>query len=54
MNGSLVQYTTLNFHMNWGWGGSFNGWFAFNDWTITADTGEDYQYFNELNYNIHP
>jgi hypothetical protein len=54
MNGSLVEYTTLDFHMNWGWDGAFNGWFAFSNWTITADEGEDFQYFNELDYNIHP
>ena len=22
----------LYFHMNWGWGGSYNGWFAYNNW----------------------
>jgi hypothetical protein len=54
MNGSLVEYTTLDLHMNWGWEGIFDGWFAFNNWTITNDEGEAFQYFNELNYNIHP
>ena len=25
------QYKILQFHMNWGWGGSNNGWFLHND-----------------------
>ena len=54
MNGTFEEYSTLDFYMNWGWQGSFNGWFAFNNWTIIAHQGEDYQYYNELDNNIHP
>lgn len=50
--------TSLQLHMNWGeqeagQSGNYNGWFAFNDWNI-PQTSTNYQYFNELAYNIHP
>lgn len=57
---STTQYptfSTLYFHMNWGWhemsgGDDFNGWFAYNDWTIS--NGRNYQYNQEAVINIHP
>lgn len=42
----------LSFYMNWGWGGTYNGWFAFNDWHLT--NGWDFKYADEMVYNIHP
>lgn len=41
----------LLFDMNWGWSGSHNGWFYFNQWNPGSD---NYQYANEIIYNIHP
>ncbi len=26
----------LYFHMNWGWGGSYDGWFGFNNWNLSS------------------
>ncbi|WP_454045035.1 C10 family peptidase [Chryseobacterium sp. Marseille-Q8038] len=40
----------LWFHMNWGWGGSHNGWFGYAD----ANSGNgNYQYKRQMVYNIH-
>lgn len=55
-NGSSIRETYLMFHMNWGWQelgvtNNFNGWFAFQDWTVN---GTSFNFFNELDYNIHP
>jgi hypothetical protein len=33
-------------------GDDFNGWFAYNDWTISD--GRNYQYIQEAVINIHP
>jgi peptidase C10-like protein/Spi protease inhibitor len=57
-NGSLSSYQTLAFHMNWGWQEAgittnYNGWFGFDDWYIPQN-GLNYQFFDELTYNIHP
>lgn len=54
----LTHYTTIDylfFHMNWGWGQSYNnynGWYAFNDWALA--NGRNYQYGLKMVYNIHP
>ncbi len=37
----------LFFHMNWGWNGNHDGWYAFNAWPY-------YPYFPDIIYNIHP
>ncbi|MDP4290462.1 MAG: C10 family peptidase [Bacteroidota bacterium] len=42
----------LAFDMNWGWGGAYNGWFAFNYWNLPD--GTNFQYGTEMVYNIHP
>ncbi|MEM9548809.1 MAG: C10 family peptidase [Bacteroidota bacterium] len=46
-------YSYLKFYMNWGWNGSHNGWFAFNNWTIPANN-RNYQYARDYIYNIYP
>jgi len=53
---SYVGYTYLTFHMNWGWGGDFNGWYAFNDWTIRLPNGTtlNYQYAQDAVVGIRP
>ena len=43
--------TYLSFHMNWGWNGSYNGWYAFNDWSTANGS---YNYCADMIYNIHP
>ena len=41
----------LYFDMNWGWGGSYNGWYAFDTWS----TGNGYfRYSLDMVYGIHP
>lgn len=44
-------YSTLKFHMNWGWDGSFNGWYASNSWSPGSS---NYQYAQDYCYNINP
>lgn len=44
-------YSILKFHMNWGWGGSFNGWYGFNSWSPGSS---NYQYAEDFTHNIHP
>lgn len=40
----------LWFHMNWGWGGTHDGWFGYAD----ANSGNgNYQYSREMVYSIH-
>ena len=46
-------YSYLKMHMNWGWNGRHNGWFAFNNWTIPAN-GRNYQYARDYIHNIQP
>ncbi|MDP4290531.1 MAG: C10 family peptidase [Bacteroidota bacterium] len=41
----------LLFHMNWGWGGSYDNWYYFNDWN---NPNGDFKYYNDMIYNIHP
>ncbi|MCK5536981.1 MAG: C10 family peptidase [Bacteroidales bacterium] len=42
-------------YMNWGWADS-NGFFSYNDWTVTRSDGsvKNYQYFNNAIINIKP
>jgi len=44
-------YTRLKFHMNWGWGGTFNGWYYYNSWSPGT---RNYQYAQDFTHNIHP
>jgi len=44
---SGIGYGTLYFHMNWGWNGQHNGWYAYNAWPY-------YSFFPDMIYNIHP
>ncbi len=44
-------YWRLSFHMNWGWGGSCDGWFGYN----STDSGNgNFQYFRENFYISRP
>jgi hypothetical protein len=46
---------SIEYHMNWGWGGSNNGWFAQNSWDPSPGTPADnYQYYQAVVWNIHP
>ncbi len=57
-DGDLITTASLYLHMNWGWHElycnppqnqtDFNGWFAFDDWTITG-AGVNY---SNLNYEV--
>ena len=48
-------YSYLSFHMNWGWNGQGTGWFNYNNWTVTVNgTTRNYQYSQDMVYNIHP
>lgn len=43
------------YNMNWGWNGTDNGWYFVDDWTTTAATNNrNYQYPQDMIYNIHP
>ena len=41
----------LRFHMNWGWDGAFNGWFAYNNWNPGSRA---YNYKRGAVVNIRP
>ena len=41
----------LYFHMNWGWGGNHDGWFAFNN--VNSGNG-NYQYARQNFYITKP
>ena len=54
-----TQYTTyeaIDFHMNWGWGSSaYTTWVAYNYWYVsTPDKDYNFQYADDMVYNIHP
>jgi hypothetical protein len=44
-------YSTIQFHMNWGWGGTHNGWYNNNTWNPGS---YNYQYARQFVHNIHP
>ncbi len=48
---TFTYETYLLFYMNWGWSGTFNGLYAFNDWTSPEGS---YNYCTDMIYNIHP
>lgn len=63
MNGNPVSEEYLYFHMNWGWHevgvvNDYNGWFAFNNWTITGagqnNSNLNFQYAQDMVTEIHP
>lgn len=43
----------LNFHMNWGWDGTSNGWYSFNNWAPSG-TNFNFQYYRRAIINIRP
>lgn len=47
----VETYQTLYFDMNWGWGGSSNGWYAFDYWPTFFGTISCYI---DIIYDIHP
>ncbi len=44
------EYSTLLFHMNWGWNSWCDGWFVFDNWGNGA--GRNYQYAKDMIVNI--
>ncbi len=54
-DGSTATETNY-FHMNWGWGGSNNGWFNINSIGLTTSNGDyrNYQYDRNMVVNIYP
>lgn len=43
----------LYFHMNWGWDGTANGWYGFDNWA-PYNTGLNFQYYRRAIVNLHP
>jgi hypothetical protein len=43
----------LYFHMNWGWDGTSNGWYGFDNWAPSG-TNFNFQYSRAAIINIHP
>lgn len=51
-SGNLIGAASyLYFHMNWGWGGYENGWYAFNNFNPGSNT---FNYQVKMVYNIKP
>lgn len=46
----------LQYSMNWGWDGRYNGWFGYTNWRVTWTDGSvhDYKYAKTYTLNIHP
>lgn len=46
----------LQYYMNWSWGGSYNGWFSYNNWKVvwSDGTGHEFNYVKTYTLNIHP
>jgi hypothetical protein len=46
----------LQYHMNWGWNGSYNAWYSYNNWSVRWSDGSVHQYNSATTYtiNIHP
>lgn len=49
--GNGIIYGYLYLHMNWGWSGSLNGYFSFNNWNPGDNT---FNYKRGMVYNIKP
>ena len=45
------MFSQRQYHMNWGWNGSSNGYFASDNWTVGT---RNYQYHQDVVANIHP
>jgi len=48
---AILSSDVLLFHINWGWGGPYNGYYYYNYWSVG---GDNYQYNHAMDYNIHP
>ncbi len=46
-----IGVTTTHYYMNWGWGGSYNGYYAYNSWN---PNGYNFKYNKRMLYNIRP
>ncbi len=46
-----VTYSSLYLYMNWGWGGTSNSWYLYNDFTPSV---YDFNSGRSMIYNIHP
>ncbi len=46
----------LQYHMNWGWEGYGNGWFAYDNWQVRDSGGklDNFNYAKTYTLNIHP
>ena len=53
MNGNVGANVYLHFHMNWGWGGEYNGWYSSVNFNIPRK-GENYDSGLRMIYNIVP
>lgn len=50
-SGENCNYSTLFFHMNWGWAGQYNGWYGIGGFN---PAGFDFNYKNDIIIGIHP
>ena len=49
------MFSQRQYHMNWGWASTGNGYFASDDWQVTTSgTSYNYQYNHHVVVNIHP
>jgi hypothetical protein len=48
-----TSWDYLYLHMNWGWEGSFNGWYNHTNWTIPGE-GITFNNNKKMVYNIKP
>ncbi|MGF1558117.1 MAG: C10 family peptidase, partial [Flavobacteriaceae bacterium] len=46
-----IGVQTTHYYMNWGWGGTYNGYYAYNSW---KPNGYDFKYNRRMIYNIKP
>lgn len=46
-----ICYSQTQLHMNWGWDGSFDGWYLFDNWKPGS---RNYQYWQHFIHNINP
>ena len=46
-----ITFSYLQFHMNWGWGGSYDGWFSYGNFN---PTGHQYSENLKMIYQIKP
>ena len=53
MNGNIGANNYLHFHMNWGWGGLYDGWYSCGNFNIPAEN-TTYDRNLRIVYNIEP